>query len=194
MIENVTAQLPHHATKKYSTRLLNEIDTLVIHQTDGEDDGDLSPWRTASYHVNSKDWPGIAYHYMIIDSGKSFQINELESISYHAGNENTNSVGIVITGKHRFDPDKTNSEIAGKRKYYSLVKTISEVKRKLPNKVKIVSHESLSDQRSDPNLDMDKLRSDVKKYDIARLAVYAILVGCITALIYKYRKQIFSRN
>jgi len=193
-MENVTADLAHHSDKTYSSRKLEDIDTIVVHQTDSRDKGDLHPFRTASYHVNSKGWPGIAYHFFVIDGGKVFQTNELETISYHARSSNPNSVGIVISGKHRYDPSKTNTEIIDKKKYYSLVKAIASIKRKLPRKdIDIVSHDSLSDQRSDPNLDMDELRKDVKYYEIARKVAWSILVLCIVGLLYKYR-SVFTKR
>lgn len=164
-IIDLISDLPTNSGNPYKTRDLDGVNAIIVHQTDGLDKGLDSVYSAAQYHVNSKGWGGIGYHFMVTDDGKIYQTNKLETRSYHAGGENTRSVGIAITGKHRYDPSKTNEEIIGKTKYNALVSSIVKVLRKLPNKdIEIVSHDDVNDTgKTDPNLNMDQLREDVKK-------------------------------
>ncbi|MFN2136752.1 MAG: peptidoglycan recognition family protein, partial [Candidatus Promineifilaceae bacterium] len=52
----------------------------------------------AQFHVFSRDWPGIGYHYVVDHSGLIEQVNRLETISYHASGANSYSVGIALKG------------------------------------------------------------------------------------------------
>lgn len=157
--------LPTNPDNPYRKRDLSKVDTIVIHQTDGSDRGIESVYSAANYHVDTKGWGGIAYHVFITDDGKIYQTNTLDTLSYHAAGYNTRSVGIAITGKHRYETGKTNEEIIGKVKYKALVDSIVKTLSLLPNNnIKIVSHEDISSiGRTDPNLDMNQLRKDVKK-------------------------------
>jgi N-acetylmuramoyl-L-alanine amidase len=88
--------LPKHATKVYDIRALSNITALVIHHTVSPDDRTAAS--IAAYHVNTKGWPGIAYHYLIGVNGTIEQTNYLDTISYHAAGGNGYSVGIALKG------------------------------------------------------------------------------------------------
>jgi len=107
-ITDIVNDLPKHETDTYRTRVLTDITTLTIHHT-------VTPSSTpieviAAYHVNSRDWPGIGYHFVIKDTGEIFKTNYLETKSYHAGSygapgdENLWSVGIALQGNFTDDP------------------------------------------------------------------------------------------
>lgn len=106
-ILDVVDDLPKHPTSVYATRALTDITTLTIHHT--VTPSSMSIESIAAYHVDSKDWPGIGYHFVIKDNGDIYQTNYLETKSYHAGtlnapgDENLWSVGIALQG------DFTNS-------------------------------------------------------------------------------------
>lgn len=95
-IEDIVDQLTVHETKRYSTRPLTDITTLAIHHTAAP--GTQLVDVIARYHVEHNDWPGIGYHYVISAHGEIFQTNRLESVSYHAGDNNQNTVGIALQG------------------------------------------------------------------------------------------------
>jgi hypothetical protein len=108
VIQDIVNELPVHETKEYSTRPLTEITALTIHHT-------VTPSSTpieqmAEYHVNTRDWPGIGYHYVIKDNGDIYQTNYLTTKSYHAGSydapgdENLWSVGIALQGNFTDQP------------------------------------------------------------------------------------------
>jgi hypothetical protein len=94
----IVDSLPKHKTKTYKTRPLTDITTLTIHHTVSPPSRPIAS--IAAYHVDSRDWPGIGYHYVINDKGDIYQTNWLESISYHTGvsgyNNNEVSIGIAL--------------------------------------------------------------------------------------------------
>jgi hypothetical protein len=97
LIQNITGQLPRHATLQYPSRPLNQIDRIIIHHTA------IAPTvgaeRIASHRVNSQGWPGIGYHYFITGQGEVQQTNELTTIAYHAGDKyNPGAIGIAFAG------------------------------------------------------------------------------------------------
>jgi N-acetyl-anhydromuramyl-L-alanine amidase AmpD len=181
---DLTDELIQHDTKRYSTRSLDDISKIVVHQTDSLDKGKEHPFRTAEYHVNTKGWPAIAYHYFITKDGNVYQTNKLNKVSYHAGNNNPESVGVTITGKHRYISGTKNWKIISKPMYRSLVMKLAKLKRQFKH-AEIVSHDSLSDSRSDPNLDMDELRKDVTIYQIARYIIIVLFIAIIMFYVWK---------
>ena len=93
---DVVATLPVHPTKTYEARNLADITTIVIHHTVSPDSRTAE--QIAAYHVSSRGWPGIAYHYLIGADGAIEQTNYLDTISYHAAGGNNYSVGIALKG------------------------------------------------------------------------------------------------
>lgn len=92
-IEDITDQIPKHASKRWSMRNKDEINSIVIHHAASE-----SPLvNQAKYHVNSHGWPGIGYHLMI-SQGRIFQVNDLLAESAHCKGHNDHSIGICILG------------------------------------------------------------------------------------------------
>ena len=178
---DIISQLPTNPAKPYKTRPLAGVNAIVVHQTDGSDKGIDSVYSAANYHVDSKGWGGIAYHVFVTDDGKAYQTNDFKTLSYHAGGHNTRSVGITVTGQHRYEEGKTNEEIIEKKKYDALVDAIVKTISKLPNRdIEIVSHQDLSGAgKTDPNLDMNQLREDVKKRLIRLLAMVGLITGII---------------
>ena len=105
-ITDIVNDLPKHATKRYGTRKLTDITTLTIHHTVGWATGDDMNAITAiaNFHVNTRGWPGIGYHYVIPPSGVIYQTNYDETWSYHVGLPgNGYALGVALGG------DFTNS-------------------------------------------------------------------------------------
>lgn len=97
-IEDLIDKLPKHKEKTYNTRPLSDIQTLVIHHSAVPPT--VGPRRIAQYHVNSQDWPGIGYHFLIGEDGTIYQSNALETMSIHAGSKgNPWGVGICFLGR-----------------------------------------------------------------------------------------------
>jgi N-acetyl-anhydromuramyl-L-alanine amidase AmpD len=95
-VQDVTDSLPQNESESYALRTLEQIRDLIIHHTAVSPD--VGPEIIARYHVRSKGWPAIGYHFLVMSDGTVFQTNRLRSISYHARQANASSVGIAFAG------------------------------------------------------------------------------------------------
>jgi hypothetical protein len=98
---DLRATLPTHATLKYQRRPLSAIQQIILHHTAT---AQTTTWQTvAAYHVNTRGWPGIAYHVGIHADGRVSLLNDPETISYHAGTANGSGVSISVMGNYETD-------------------------------------------------------------------------------------------
>lgn len=88
--------LPLHPERRYETRTLAQIRSLVIHHT--ATDPSVGIEAIARKHVNELGWPGIGYHFVIDADGQIYQTNDLTTISFHARQANPFAVGIAFCG------------------------------------------------------------------------------------------------
>lgn len=98
-LKDVVDDLPKHAINRYQTRARDRITHLTIHHSAAP--GNVAVETIARYHVNTNNWPGIGYHFVVEPDGTIYQVNRLETISYHAGVANDYTVGICIEGDFR---------------------------------------------------------------------------------------------
>lgn len=94
-IIDIVNNLKKSNTQTYDTRDLSQINKIVVHHsatTSG------TPESYARYHVDTRNFPGIGYHYVVQQDGTIYQTNYLNTISWHTGGENTSSIGICLTG------------------------------------------------------------------------------------------------
>lgn len=80
-------------------RPLDIIDKIVVHHAAAV----TTPERTARYHVETKGWPTIGYHYFITGDGTIYYTARLGEITYHCGEHNPTSVGICLSGAFHGD-------------------------------------------------------------------------------------------
>lgn len=129
-ILDLTGKLPAHKRKRYKKREVSEVKSIAIHHsatTSG------TPEAFARYHVESNDWPGIGYHYVILKNGTVFKCNPLTAMTYHVGNSNREAIGICLVGN--FDIDHPTQQ-----QLSSLRKLIEEIKSGLPGGIKVLRH------------------------------------------------------
>ncbi|MGI6226490.1 MAG: N-acetylmuramoyl-L-alanine amidase [Peptococcales bacterium] len=149
-IIDVRNQLAKHPSKNYSRRSLNAIKYMVIHHS-ATKGGDAFSF--ARYHVNTNDWPGVGYHYVILEDGTIQWCNDLEISSYHVKNYNNYSLGICLVG------DFTTEILRVVQK-----EALKELVRSLLDRFnlsidKVVGHNELNSGATKcPALDMDALR------------------------------------
>lgn len=98
-VERIVESLPHGPVP-YRKRQLRQIEQIIIHHS--ADNG--TPYSIADYHVGTKKWPGIGYHFLIDKNGVVYQSNDIDTVSYHLANQNTISLGICCIGN--FEEDK----------------------------------------------------------------------------------------
>jgi hypothetical protein len=58
----------------------------------------------AKYHVESKDWAGIGYHFYVVPDGTIYQTQRLETASWHVSHNNDRSAGICVAGDFTYAP------------------------------------------------------------------------------------------
>jgi len=111
-IIDVRKQLARHPSKEYSKRTLeSSIKYLVIHHS-ATLGGDAFSF--ARYHVNSLDWPGIGYHYVILEDGTIQWTNDLNVTSYHVKGYNSQSIGICLVGDFTIEILRTEQKAAAR--------------------------------------------------------------------------------
>ena len=112
-IQDITAQLTTHATKRYAVRPLADIQQIVVHHTGTSPT--ITPQRLADYQVRQLDKPGINYHFLVAADGVIYQTNKLETVSDHAFTRNQESVGVVFPGNFTDSiPTQVQIEAGGK--------------------------------------------------------------------------------
>lgn len=137
-IRIITGLLPKHPTKRFNRRSLSQIEQVVIHHSAGP--AQQTPRQIARYHIGSNHvcadgCPGILYHYLIDRSGRAYQVNDLEAITYHAAGQNTRSVGICFIGNYNEYPPTD-------RQLRSLERIIDQVEKKVKRTLYRTTHQN----------------------------------------------------
>ena len=105
-IKNIIDKLPYNG--EFMQRDLSYIKQIVVHHSASEI-GKFGPEDFAFWHMNgSMRAPRICYHYVIQPDGEVYQTNHLESVSWHAGEANWSSVGILVNGNFEVDEPTKN--------------------------------------------------------------------------------------
>ncbi|MEA3335926.1 MAG: peptidoglycan recognition family protein [Chloroflexota bacterium] len=95
-IHDVVDDLKKHPAKSYRTRSVEEITHICIHHSAVS--GTIPLESVADYHVDSRGWPGIGYHYYIKPDGTIYQVNRQQTESYHVAHNNHYTVGVCVAG------------------------------------------------------------------------------------------------
>lgn len=130
----------------YGTRKLGGIRTATIHHTVGwryDATNFANAFSIASYHVNTKEWPGIGYHFLIPPDGEIMQTNAIDIQSYHAGSysapgdENEWSIGVCFGGDFRQGAAPTEYQLSVGRSL------IAQLRRDLDSHVNVIPHKHM---------------------------------------------------
>lgn len=129
-INDITAKLPKHPTKKYGTRSRSAIQQIVVHHSATPSSAAGStPQAYAKYHIEQRGWAGIGYHFVIQPNGTIYQTNALTTVSNHVQNANTRSIGICLSGN--FDQETPTGAAVGSLIW--LIRSLSQdLGRQLP--------------------------------------------------------------
>lgn len=137
LVVDVSASLVRHPSKRYRTRGLPRINTAVMHHSaapvrrDGNHLKQVEAF--AAYHVESHDWPAIAYPYVIAPDGTVYKTNQLSKITWHCPGANSNGVGICLMGDFRYTEPTEQQLVA-------LLGLIEELRKGLPNLRQVIGH------------------------------------------------------
>lgn len=77
-------------------RPLSQPQYLAIHHTAGPDT--QTPDQIAAYHVNSRGWGGVGYHFLIAKNGTVYYVGDLTTARAHVYNYNHLAIGICLIG------------------------------------------------------------------------------------------------
>ena len=150
--------LTKHPTKKYPTRDVSKITTIIIHHS-------LTKSGTAkafsNYHVETHGWPGIGYHFVIEKDGDIVWCNDLETKSYHVGNSNGFCVGICLIGDFRSE-EPTDEQM---QSLFKLSKALMVDLNISSDFVKWHSEMPGYKTKACPVIGMDDLRIKIKEYN-----------------------------
>ncbi|KKP51435.1 MAG: N-acetylmuramoyl-L-alanine amidase [candidate division TM6 bacterium GW2011_GWF2_33_332] len=136
MITDIIDKLPRRG--QYAQRSIEAIDKIVIHHS-ASPAGRFTMYDFANWHIDPGGRlkaPGIAYHFGIDPDGKIYQSNKLTSQSWHAGNGNPSSVGVVLNGNFE-------NEIPSDAQKKSLKYLIRFLRRKLKKKLTVFGHREI---------------------------------------------------
>ena len=132
-VNRLVEDLPQHPTLRYGLRMwdaaandwqeskdadaaavrdsLEQIKLITVHHTAAPADQQLSV--IANFHINTRGWPGISYHLVVLPDGTIVQTQDLHLRTYH-DRHNTHSVGICVKGN--FEEDQPNKlQVGGLR-------------------------------------------------------------------------------
>jgi hypothetical protein len=134
-IRDIVDDLPKHETKRYRTRPLTDIGVLTIHHTVSP--CDRSTAAIANYHVGSRGWPGIGYHFVVGCDGTIEQTNYLETVSYHVGEDNQIAVGIALKDNFTDHPPTQQAQDAARW-------LVAEIQDQLGNGMMVKPHKDMT--------------------------------------------------
>jgi N-acetyl-anhydromuramyl-L-alanine amidase AmpD len=153
VITDLYINLSRSTIESYPVRQLSNIEQIVVHHAavQGQTAVDY-----ARYHVETKGWAGIGYHFVIERDGTVIQGNPLENISNHVTGQNTKSIGICLSGNFEIE---NPTEIQEKR----LGQLISKLRADLPQRLQVYGHRDFK-ATSCPG---SSLYSIIQKYQLA---------------------------
>jgi hypothetical protein len=129
-IVDKTNELMRSASQNYRTRLLSQINQIVVHHSAsiGQTAEDY-----ARYHVRSKGWPGLGYTFVLEVDGTIIQGHPLNVVSYNTSGVNTRTIGICLSG----DFTKQKPSLAQLKSLKQLIKYLRSV---LPQRLDVYGH------------------------------------------------------
>lgn len=119
----------------YATRPAAAIQRVIVHHTAT---GPTSWMNVSRYHVQTKCWPGIGYHFGIEANGLVSYTGSIETLRYHAGNANSDSVGIAFMGN--FETDMPTSAALG-----SYARLLSALETHLERRLRVQGHRDVGE-------------------------------------------------
>ena len=183
-IKDIVDELPTHPSRRYDSRPLSAIRSIVIHHTATA--STMTPERVASYQVTRKSMPGIGHHFYVMPYGAIYQTNRLETESDHAFNRNRSSIGICFPGNFTNSIPKAAQLDAGARLCAWLLGTLGLSTTSIVGVCEFADTESPGKQWLDgkrwKNLLLEKVRAALKASGAEYTALIASLQGQIRTL------------
>ncbi|SFB91074.1 LysM domain-containing protein [Alkalibacterium subtropicum] len=133
------AKVVRHAWKKFPVLDMEGKTEIAIHHSlTRQGLSGSNAWGYSKYHVDTHNWPGIGYSYVIEPDGTIKFCNPINWRTYHVGNSNNFSIGIVLTGDFRYEePTEEQKE--------SLRLLVARLKKEYPQINRVRSHDEYPD-------------------------------------------------
>ena len=96
-VRDLRGRLPTGA-EEYDRRESEAVERIVIHHVGGGVNRDYTAEEIANYHVGTRGWPGIAYHFLAHPDGRLEYVGDILTVRYHVGRLNASSIGICLAG------------------------------------------------------------------------------------------------
>lgn len=120
----------------YATRSAAAIQRVIVHHTATAP----TTWtNVARYHVQTKGWPGIGYHFGIESSGLVSYLGSIETWRYHAGNANGDSIGVCFMGNFETTDMPTSAALG------SYARLLSALEVFLGRRLKVQGHRDVGE-------------------------------------------------
>ncbi|MGG1879352.1 N-acetylmuramoyl-L-alanine amidase [Paenibacillus cisolokensis] len=150
---DLRGKLPIHKTKRYNTRRLTDIRSIAIHHSltlTG------SPEAFANYHVNTNNWPGIAYTFVVQRDGTVYKCWDPEMVTYHVGNSNKHALGICLVGDFR-------SQRPTPAQYQAALELVRQLRKAIPTAQQVEGHSEYPGYswKACPVINMNTFRDDL---------------------------------
>lgn len=157
-VVDLRGNLPTHRTLKYKTRKLSDIRSIAIHHSltlSG------SPEAFANYHINTNDWPGIAYTYVVQRDGTVYKCWDHDKVTYHVGNSNKHALGICMVGDFRTQQPTVEQ-------YGAAIELVRQLQKEIPTATQVKGHSEYPGYswKACPVISMDAFRSSVFNINI----------------------------
>jgi len=101
-IVDLIGKLPTHPLKTYPTRDPEKITRLVLHHAAGLET--QTPRQIARFHVDEREWPGIAYHYLVGPAGEVFKCWPTSTVTWCVAGGNSPSLCVCLIGNRHILP------------------------------------------------------------------------------------------
>ncbi|MEZ4362764.1 MAG: endo alpha-1,4 polygalactosaminidase [Kofleriaceae bacterium] len=112
--ELAVGDLPIHPRADWNARAtrctagLGSVYRMAIHHTESPTEDSLSPAarlrQTQTYHMDTRGWCDIAYHYLLSRDGQIWEGRAERLLGAHTGGANTGNVGVAVMGSHMTTP------------------------------------------------------------------------------------------
>lgn len=157
-IKDLRRVLPRHPSRRYGRRSLEQIEQIIIHHTAGptnQTPKEIADYHIGPNHISDEGIPGIAYHFMINRKAEVFQVNDLETISWHVSGQNTRSIGVCFIGHHdQIAP--TNEQLN------QLIRLIQYIQQHLRRSLEIAGHRAYANKSCPGDyVDVDWIKEQV---------------------------------
>lgn len=162
-IIDVRKKVHTHETKHYGTRSYTRITDASIHHSGGSSG---NAFTFADYHINTHNWAGIGYHYVILKSGHIQWCGDWNTTRAHVRNHNTISIGICLVGNFLQEPPTREQLVALNELLHYLFNN-----EKLKNLKNVKGHNEYKGHETNdcPGMNMNTIRKRYEVYNMANL-------------------------